>query len=283
MSIVIELQKHIIQNKKTPTELLREALLISSKLKLYDFRDSINNELKGYEDKNVPSYRILRSELKFFNPYRGWVSSVINNKDLDELINTQYIQQSISELEDIISNSESHELNLLLYGSQKKMLMETFNTDNEPSCFINQVQIVGIVEQVKTILLEWTMKLEENEILGDENMSFSNEEKDKAHKNIHIENFNGVMGNVDSLGNLSTGDYNQNTSTINNMLDKKINELIKKIEALDISNKDTIISEIEENRNNKTQLTQILGQLITRGSEIATIAPAVGELLGMLG
>ena len=120
MSIVLDLQKHIIQNKKTPTELLREALLISSKLKLYDFKDWINNELKGYMDKNVPSYRILRSELKFFNPYYGWKSSVINNEELDELINIQYTQQPISELEDIISNSENNELNVVLYGSQKK-------------------------------------------------------------------------------------------------------------------------------------------------------------------
>ena len=60
MSIVLDLQKHIIENKKTPTELLREALLISTKLKLYDFRDWIDNELKGYENKNVPSYRIFK-------------------------------------------------------------------------------------------------------------------------------------------------------------------------------------------------------------------------------
>jgi len=282
MSIVLDLQKHIIQNKKTSTELLREALLISSKLELYDFRDWINNELKGYEDKKVPSYRILRSELKFYNPYYGWKSSLINDEELDKLINTQHIQQPISDLEHIISDSDSNELDILLYDQQKMMLMKVFNTDNEPSCFINKVQIDGIIEQVKTALLEWTIKLEENKILGDKNMSFSNEEKKKAQQNIHIENFNGVMGNIDNLGNLSTGDYNHNITTINNSINSKLNKLIEDISRLDIDDKEEIIREIENHRENKKQLTQILGNLITRGAEIATIAPAIGELIKML-
>ena len=62
----------------------------------------------------------LRSELKFFNPYHGWKSSVVNNAELDELINTQYTQQSISELENIISNSESNELSVLLHDHKKR-------------------------------------------------------------------------------------------------------------------------------------------------------------------
>jgi hypothetical protein len=62
-----------------------------------------------------------------------------------------------------------------------------------------------------------------------------------------------------------------------------LNELIKKIDTLDISDKNQIIQEIKENKEDKGKLTQILGQLMTRGSEIATIAPLIGTLLGMLG
>ena len=287
MSIVLNLQKNIINNKKSITDLLRESLLIASKLKLNDFKILINNELKGYHDETsiLPKYRRLSGTLKFFNPYNGWIPAQYHTEELEKLNNNIPISQSISELENLIANTNNSNKTIIypLPNILKKDLMTLFNTNLEPSILFNTTQIVGIIEQVKNTLLEWTIKLEENKILGDENMSFSDEEKDKAQKNIHIENFNGVMGNVDSLGNLSTGDYNQNTSTINNMLDTKIDELIKKIEVLNISDKDTVISEIEENRNNKIQLTQILGQLITRGSEIATIAPAIGELLGMLG
>ena len=99
----------------------------------------------------------------------------------------------------------------------------------------------------------------------------------------HIKKFNGViMGDVDNLGNLSTGDYNHNTST-NNILESKLDILLEKIKSLELSDKSEIIKEIESNRNNKEQLTNILGQLMTRGSEISTIAPYIGELLGLIG
>jgi hypothetical protein len=60
------------------------------------------------------------------------------------------------------------------------------------------------------LLLEWTLKLEEDNILGNDDLIFSTEEKELA-KNIHIENFYGVMGEIDNIGNLSTG-----SNTINN-------------------------------------------------------------------
>jgi len=281
MSIVLDLQKDIIQNKKTLTELLREALLISTKLKLDDFKVWINSELKGYiSTRNIPDYRILQAELKLNNPYRGWMPILTKNGNL---IDTLHLIQPISELEDLSNKSEEG----ILYASPSNKMQHIVYTqiefNFECKAILHSTQIIGIIEQVKTALLEWTFKLEENQILGDENMSFSNEEQEKAQQTIHIKNFNGNWGNIESLGNLSTGNHNYNTTTINNGIDTKVNELIKKIDTLDISNKSQIIQEIEENKNDKGKLTQILGQLMTRGSEIATVLPAIGELLGMLG
>lgn len=283
MSIVIDLQKHIIENRKSITEILREALFIALKLKLNDFRDWINSELKGYDNDNLPTYRILRSELKFFNPYHGWQPSTVADIKTDNLINTRKISQSISELENLVSSSESKNLTIGFNGHAQKAICDLFHTDCEPASFIGKTQIIGIIEQVKTILLEWSIKLEEEGILGDENMSFSTDETKKAQQNIHIENFNGVMGDVKSLGNVSTGDHNKNIATITNNLNEKIDELIRQIDTLDIANKNELIDEINENRDNKEKLTKTLGQLITRGSEISTIIPAIVSLLGLLG
>ena len=282
MSIVLDLQKNIINNKSI-TDLLRESLLIASKLKLYDFRDWINSELKGYDSDNVPTYRIVRSELRFFNPYQGWQPTTIVDIETDNLFNNQNIQQSISELENIVYNSNDSELVSKFSGQRKKVIMDFFETDFEPNSFIGKTQIVGIVEQVKTALLEWSIKLEEEGIIGDANMSFSNEEKNKAQKSIHIENFNGVMGDIGNIGNVSTGDHNQNIATINNTLNTKIDTIIELIEKLPLSDKKEIIHEINENRGDKEALTKTLGNLITKGSEVATILPAIGELLGLLG
>jgi len=285
MSIVLDLQKNIISNKKNIKDLLREALLIASKLKLNDFKVWIESELKGYSNQEVPTYRILSGEIKFFNPYQGWQSIPADITGLlnETSYNTLYLHQSIAEIEDIILKNDLEACAFTFSEELAKGLREILKVNVKFAIFTHTSSLTSILEQVKTTLLEWSIKLEENEILGDENMSFSNEEKKKAQQNIHIENFNGVMGNVDNLGNLSTGDYNQNTTTINNSIDSKLNELIEKIDTLDISDKSQVIQELEENKNNKEKLTKILGQLMTRGSEIATVAPAIGELLGMLG
>jgi len=285
MSIVLNLQKNIISDKVNIKDLLREALLIASKLKLDDFKIWINNELKGYSNQEVPTYRILSGEIKLFNPYQGWQSIPADITGLlnETSYNTLYLHQSIAEIEDIILKNDSESCAFTFSEELAKVLRETLKVNVKFAIFTHTSSLTSILEQVKTTLLEWSIKLEENEILGDENMSFSNEEKKKAQQNIHIENFNGVMGNVDNLGNLSTGDYNQNTTTINNSIDSKLNELIEKIDTLDISDKSQVIQELEENKNDKGKLIKILGQLMTRGSEIATVAPAIGELLGMLG
>lgn len=286
MSIVLNLQKNIISNKANIKDLLREALLIASKLKLNDFKIWINNELKGYPtSREVSNYRIISGEVKFFNPYQGWQSIPPDiTKILKETsANTLYLSQSIAEIEDLILKKDSESLAFSFPEESAKILRKTLKLNVKFAIFTHTSTLRSILEQVKTTLLEWSIKLEEEGIIGDENMSFSNEEKSKAQKNIHIENLYGVLGNIDSLGNLSTGDYNQNTMTINNTLNTKIDTLIEKIEELSLSDKKEIIDEINENRENKEALTKTLGNLITKGSEVATIIPTIGELLGLLG
>lgn len=55
-------------------------------------------------------------------------------------------------------------------------------------------EIAGIIDSVRNILLEWSLKLEKDGILGD-GITFSKEEKEKASTvNYHIQNFSGVLG-----------------------------------------------------------------------------------------
>jgi len=290
MSIVLDLQKNIINNKVNIKDLLRESLLIASKLKLNDFKIWINNELKGYSPNlEVSNYRIILGEVKFLHPSQGWqlIPAYIAETLNETSANTLYLHQSIAEIEDLILKKDSESFAFSCPEELPEILREALNLDVKFAIFTHSSSLINIVEQVKTTLLEWTIQLEENQILGDKNMSFSHEEKSKAQKNIHIENFNGLMGNIENLGNVSTGDYTQNTTNINHTLNTKIDTLIEKIEELSLSDKKEIIDEINENRENKEALTKTLGNLITKGltkgSEVATIIPAIGELLGLLG
>lgn len=281
MSAVLMLQKNIITGNKSITELLREALFIATKLNLEDFKTWLNHELKGYDhDTHVAEYRKLHASLKFRNPYQGWIPALINDARLVEIINHIDIKQAISEIEYLCS-CEGHEFQTNISDHQKKMLMETFSTDFEPAQFISKVQLVGITEHVKTLLLEWALKLEQEGILGDDNMAFTSHEKEKAKESIHIENFNGVMGDVEHLGNLSTGDNASNVANIT-VLNKKIDKLVEELEKSNFTNKKELISELKENRNDSSKLTETLGKLLSRASEISTVVPFVKEVLGSL-
>jgi hypothetical protein len=205
MSIVLKLQKKCLDKNEDLQSLLREALLISTKLKLFDFKDWVNNELKGYEDYfQVPKYREIYSTLRFFSQFHGWTDATFNDEKIADIINKNNLMQPIGELEHI--SLKENELTLSILPSHEQMIKKLFNTDSKPAKFIGKTQIYGIVEQVRNILLEWTLKLEEDGILGSDDVIFSEKEKEVAQKNIHIENFTGIMGNIDKLGNMSSGE-----------------------------------------------------------------------------
>ncbi len=121
MSIVLKLQKKCLDRNEDLQSLLREALLISTKLKLKDFKSWINNELKGYDNQEVSKYRVLHSTLKFFDPYQGLIPAIFNNEKLANILTTDNIIQSIGELEHLCK-SEENELTLKIPPMQEKKL-----------------------------------------------------------------------------------------------------------------------------------------------------------------
>ena len=83
-----------------------------------------------------------------------------------------------------------------------------------PSVQLDAAQLQGILDSVRTTILEWSLKLEEDGILGD-GMSFSREEKQLASSNTyHIETFIGQVSNSQihtdrRIGEVTMGDiYN---------------------------------------------------------------------------
>jgi len=75
-----------------------------------------------------------------------------------------------------------------------------------------------------------------------------------------------------------------NNNEINNSeFNQKFTQLIQEIQNSNIENRNQIIQKLTENKEDKTALQLLLGTLLTRGAEVATVIPAIGALLGMLG
>lgn len=178
-SIVLELQKEITSSNCDIVNVLRKAHLIASKLKLTDFDQWIQYELDGYPDQQVscPEYRNIRGSLKAFNPRLGWIPALINDNELEKEICEKKLTNSISE---IISLSKSSE-NVLISELSGKYF-DIFNTMFDSphpmryALHFSTTAVKDIEEKVKNTILEWTLKLEAEGIVG-ENMVFSEKEK----------------------------------------------------------------------------------------------------------
>ncbi|EGR0269182.1 hypothetical protein FMH15_21470 [Vibrio alginolyticus] len=243
-SIVLELQKDAL-NSDTPTsELLRKALAVSIKLSISELTSWIKNEINGYETGELPNYRKVRGTLRAFNPYKGWIPAQLNDLGDDELtdmINTEHFHQSISEIEKLIITYESDGFYSYLQDKRLSSVQGMFNSKFQFALKFSVTSLVPIVNHVRNAILNWSLELEQNGVLG-EGFSFSQEEVKKAHMStVSIHNFQGVLGNVENsqlsqhlnLNDLKVNDFERLASVLsdNFVHHDDIEELKKAIDS----------------------------------------------------
>ena len=84
-SIVIDLQNEITASECDVVRILRRAHVIAVKLSLKEFDQWISYELNGYPNQDTcPDYRKVRGVLKAFNPYHGWIPTLIPDGELEK-------------------------------------------------------------------------------------------------------------------------------------------------------------------------------------------------------
>lgn len=242
-SIVLELQEEVLSPNCDIVTVLRKAHLIAVKLKLSDFDQWIQYELNGYPDKeSCPEYRKVRGTLKYFNQYYGWYPIIIPNNEIEKLICERKMSNSISE---IVSLSDSPENNLIaeLSGGESAFLDKHCNMliPQRYALHISSTAVKDIEEKVKNAILEWTLKLEEEGIVG-ENMMFTEKEKDCA-TNIPqtVNNYYGPTSVINSSsGNAQIVSGNGNTVSFTyDKVKDSVDEVEKSINASNLSKYDT--------------------------------------------
>lgn len=195
--IVLDLQKEALDNNCDILNLLRKAYLIAKKLKLAEFEEWINNELNGYTDKKIiPEYRKVHGDLRGWNPYHGWIPAIIYDNDMYNLLSIQKMPDAISNLKNIFDTSENHTIILQFNGYINNQLSNFCEFATKFALVIGTNQIFDIIEKVRNIILDWSIKLETSGIIG-EGLQFSNEEKEIAANTPIINNYiNNFYGNV---------------------------------------------------------------------------------------
>jgi hypothetical protein len=199
-SLVLELQRDVLDQSIHLPDLLRKALLVSRKLKIKDIEEWLNDELNGYETRSVPSYRLIRGELKAFNPYRGWIP-VDMGDEFHASMHQLPTYDSVSQIVDLVERTETGAVIVKFPADLNTAFRRLMRTDFEPALHVPVHNLVRILDVTKTKILDFASDLEARGILG-EGIRFSKAEEQLARS---------ITYNTINVGRMDNSQLQQST------------------------------------------------------------------------
>ena len=195
--IVLDLQLEALSKDSDVLNLLRKAYVVARKLKLDEFEEWVNSELNGYNDGNkIPEYRKVKGEVKGWNPYHGWIPMIMQDTEIENMISEHLVSDSIPNLKNVYDSANGSNATLQFSAGMNNLLSKSSGFNTKYALMISANQIYNIMERVRNIVLDWSITLEENDILG-EGLQFTKREKDIAVSSSTINNYtNNFYGDV---------------------------------------------------------------------------------------
>lgn len=211
-SLVQELEQDAYDSTASLSNMLRKAKAVAVKLQLKQPTRWVEAELNGYTTDDVPDYRKIRGRLKAHNPYRGLIPMSFNDPKIEAAVSEHWSREPIGTIEHILATM--NEPMLPITGDKAAFLSEMSTTPDFLMYLIFPTSsFQGILEAVRNRVLDWSLQLQKDGIVG-EGMSFRAEEKAKVSgkgDTYHIGSIGSLVGN---LGGQVGGDVKA-TSTQN--------------------------------------------------------------------
>lgn len=214
-SVVIELQELASNGGNDIGDLLRKTLMVATKLGLTEFRQWALAELNGYTGElreHLPDYRVIRGELKAHNPMRGLIPLQVPHQ-LHDLLAEIRVTESVYSLEQLLTSEGTGAVVYDFSAEQEQQLMSMQHdyVKLRPTRSVGVNRLMAILGAVRTTILDWSLALEADGILG-EGLLFSASEKQAAMNNINIQNFQGIIGNIEGGSSVSQTNLQQITA-----------------------------------------------------------------------
>lgn len=230
-SLVLEIQQAAMADEADVAHLLRKAKVAAVKLNQTDAIHWINNELNGYDCRydDLPDYRKSHGVLKARNPYHGLIPILIKDSRTEELVTRTPFVDSIATLQNLVKgNTKKGGLHYNMSTKHRNFIMEKMEIPMEPILLISTSQIVTILNKVTSLVLDWSLELEAQGILGT-GMTFKPEDPAKAAvvtNNIIAQNVGQIGNNSDNadtqISQNAHGDQNIDQKNLSNFLSQAI-------------------------------------------------------------
>lgn len=202
--IIEELQRGALDPNMPVDALLRRVQLAAVKLHLPSVESWVHSELNGYTS-DLPDYRVVRGQLRGFNPYQGWLPVLFQETDVMEMVSTAHLFQSIGTLVDLVATRPNEGSEGLHYPLSPGMVNELNRALDYPCpryvILLSRGNVVGILDRVRNMILDWAIRMEQQGIVG-EGISFSAREKAQAQQALTTINI-GAIGSM--AGHIGAG------------------------------------------------------------------------------
>jgi len=192
--LVLELQADAMDESVSVLSLLRKARALSVKLGVTTIDHWLSHEMSGYPTRSsIPDYRHVVGRTVCLNPYRGWIPLEIENPEHQKLLSERHLHQPLSELIQFTDAKSAGKSVLLMFPASIASDLRS-TSGFEPGLEIAVNLIHGIISTVRDKILEFSLELEKQGILG-EGLTFTQQEKMAAnnitYNSINIENMTG--------------------------------------------------------------------------------------------
>ncbi|MFA7571260.1 MAG: hypothetical protein WCY75_08515 [Sulfurimonadaceae bacterium] len=238
----------------------------NQKQKLTELYKSIHEPLTSVEKQKQQEIELLK---KSFSSVKSSIGDIL----VSEIPNSnRYIKRYFDMAEDIddkdlLSFTENINKDKFKYDMEQLNKTEPIHEIKHPSFpdFPNYgkritdslVLVVNQLEEHKSLLKEQIEKKEVSQVNNTTNINFGD---------VKDSNINNIVGDKNHL---------------NTQFDNKFNELIQAINNSNIKDKELILQELKNNKNNEVSLKKSLGVVLTKGAEFGSIVSAVSALLGL--
>lgn len=170
MKIIDDLIDSLTDKSNSLTDILIQTKVLAFKLKNQELQNWIDHELNGYGTSVVPEYRITPCEItgtisNGFQRVTNYIIPLINLSDnIEKEMKTVQIGQSISTLDEFVRKEKANGMYMNIppemYGYLSKDFENGFVIEYAKRQ-INRVQIIAIMTAVKSKLLDFLLKLNE--------------------------------------------------------------------------------------------------------------------------
>lgn len=261
-SLIEELQRDALDKSVSIADLLRKALVVSTKLSIDEMDRWINDELGGYQDaREVPKYRTFLGQLQVKTHFYGYQPLHIDDPEIARAAATVTLTQSVAGLENLLESEGQHGLVLHMAPERAGILMKGMEDPLLPSVHFGRAEVVGALNAVRNHVLQWALALEKQGILGS-GLTFSREEKQIATQ-VHYQVTN-------HFGSVTNSQIHQVTGDAANVTYQDTRISLRLLDQLESDAKSFDLSEARH--------AELKADLLTIRAQLASPAPKRGVI-----